>query len=160
MRLLLPVSGELKEDVMVFGQEPCNSGRRKRRSVAYLGLLPPPIDGQCDIMSLYRARYGEPKPGMRVFIVTCQQKDGWKGIDRETDALVPERPKAQQAVSEPSDSHTPHMHKGSARDAQRQGPRAASQPPGGNETETGGKECGMRSAKRGIEGEGGGAGTG
>src|ERR1039457_7637613 len=63
----------------VFGQEPCSSGRSKRRNVAYLGLLPPPVDGWSDITYLYRARYGEPRPGMRVFIVTCQQKNGWKG---------------------------------------------------------------------------------
>ena len=44
-RLYLAVSGELNEDVMVFGQEPCSRGRYKRRNVSYLGLLPPPIGG-------------------------------------------------------------------------------------------------------------------
>jgi hypothetical protein len=109
VRLLLRISGELKEDVMVFGQEPCNSGRRKRRNVAYLGLLPPPINGLSEITYLYRARYGEPRPGTRVFIVTCQEKEGWKGMDRETNALVPDRPKGEQAATEASYSQNRHM---------------------------------------------------
>jgi len=72
------VEGDLNEDMMVFGQEPCSSGRRKRRKVACLGLLPPPTAGWSDLTYLYRARYGEPRPNQRVFILTCQQKDGWK----------------------------------------------------------------------------------
>jgi hypothetical protein len=118
VRLQLQVSGELTEDVMVFGQEPCSSGRHKRRNVAYLGLLPLPVDGLSDITDLYRARYGEPWPGTKIFIVTCQQKDGWKGFDKETSEIVPERPEGQQAVAEPASSQYVLMHKGSSRDAQ------------------------------------------
>jgi hypothetical protein len=118
VRLQLEVSGELNEDVMVFGQEPCSSGRHKRRNLAYLGLLPPPVDGLSDITDLYRARYGEPRPGTKVFIVTCPQKDGWKGFDKETSEIVPDRPKGQQAAAEPAGSQYTLMHKGSSRDAQ------------------------------------------
>jgi hypothetical protein len=64
---------------MVFGQAPCSAGRRKRRNVSYLGLLPAAQDGLIDITALYIARFGEPRPGERVFIVTRQQKDGWEG---------------------------------------------------------------------------------
>ena len=141
VRLLLRIAGDLKEDVMVLGQEPCNSGRRKRRNVAYLGLLPPPINGLSDITYLYQARYGQPRPGKRVFIVTCQQKNGWKGIDREASALVPEPPKGHQATSEPENSQIPHMHKGSTRDAQGGGPPAASQSLEGTETGEGGEKA-------------------
>jgi hypothetical protein len=117
VRLWLRITGELNEDVTVFGQETCSAGRSKRRNVAYLGLLPPTVDGWSDITCLYRARYGEPMPGTKVFIVTCQQKNGWKGMDRETSALVPDRPKAQPAAAEPVNSQNPHMHKGSTGDA-------------------------------------------
>ena len=92
VRLFLAVSGALNEDIMVFGQEPCSRGRRKRRNVSYLGLLPPPIGGLSEITRLYQARFGEPRPGQKIFLVTCQQKDGWKGLDLETSASVPERP--------------------------------------------------------------------
>ena len=152
VRMLVRVSGELNEDVMVFGQEPCSSGRFKRRNVAYLGLLPPPIGGMSDIMHLYKARYGEPRPGTKVFIVTCQQKNGWKGIDEEINAVVPDRPKGPQASSEPATSQNPYMHKGSTRDAEGTIALVVGQSPGGAEPVTvGGKAAG---AAIGGDGEG------
>ena len=157
-RLVLRLSGELNEDVMVFGQAPCSSGRRKRRNVAYLGLLPPPVDGLSDITDIYHARYGEPSPGTRVFIITCQQKDGWKALDRETSDIVPDQPQGKLAASEtvmqgdtlpaetaPSgfpapvtqvNSHNPLMHKGCTRDEQGIGPQVAAQLPKDTESET------------------------
>jgi len=98
VRLYVEVSGELTEDIMVFGQEPCSRGRQKRRNVSYLGLLLPPIGGRSEITGLYRAKFGEPRPGQKVFIVNCQEKDGWKGLDMETSATVPERPTGEQEL--------------------------------------------------------------
>ncbi len=111
-RLFLPVSGELNEDIMVFGQAPCSRGRYKRRNVSYLGLLPPPIGGLSEITHLYTAKFGEPRPGQKIFIVTCQEKDGWKGFDLETSATVPEPPAELQAISAPAVSHPTSMHTG------------------------------------------------
>ena len=84
----------------------------KRRNVAYLGLLPAPQDGLSDITDMYIARYGEPRPGMKVFIVTRQQQDGWEGDDRETNEIVPERPAEQQAVPTAALTLIPLMYKG------------------------------------------------
>src|ERR1035437_8889584 len=39
VRLFLPISGPVAEDIMVFGQAPRNSGPRTRRNASYLGLL-------------------------------------------------------------------------------------------------------------------------
>jgi hypothetical protein len=89
VRLLLNVIGPITEKIMVFGQAPCSAGRSKRRNVSYLGLLPAPIDGLADITALYVARYGEPKPGEKVFIVTRQQKNGWESPDHVTSEIVP-----------------------------------------------------------------------
>jgi hypothetical protein len=136
VRILLQVIGELSEDVMVFGQTPCSSGRHKRRNVAYLGLLPPPVDGLSDITDLYRARYGEPRSGERVFIVTCQQKDGWKALERETSDIVPPPPEAQQATTKQAVSQQVLMHKGSTRDAQGIAAPPTSQLPLGPKPET------------------------
>jgi hypothetical protein len=118
-RLFLAVSGELNEDIMVFGQEPCSRGRYKRRNVSYLGLLPPPIGGLSEITRLYKAKFGEPRPGQKIFIVTCQEKDGWKGFDLETSATVPERPKELQASAEIAGGHIPYMHTGCTWDVDR-----------------------------------------
>ncbi len=80
VRLRLSV-GTVREDIMVFGQPPCSAGRMKCRRVYYLGLLGPATNGQCDITDLYIARFGQPRPGQKVFIVTCQTRNGWKGRD-------------------------------------------------------------------------------
>jgi hypothetical protein len=78
------------EDLMVFGQAPCSAGRSKRRNVSYLGLLGPAVGGLAEITEMYKARFGEPRAGRKVFIVTRQQKDGWEGPRVEVSAIVPE----------------------------------------------------------------------
>jgi hypothetical protein len=156
VRMWLEVAGELSEEVMVFGQAPCSAGRNKRRNVAYLGLLRPPAGGRSEITDLYKARFGEPRPGTRVFIVTCQQKDGWKGMEQATSEIVPSRPEDQQtattgiargipAADEGENSQKALMHKGCTPAAE------------GDNTRTerpllGGKEAGKRGER--AEGSG------
>jgi hypothetical protein len=122
---------------MVFGQEPCSRGRYKRRNVSYIGLVPPPIGGRSEITWLYKAKFGEPRPGQKIFIVTCQEKDGWKGLDLETSATVPERPKELQAAAEPASGHIPYMHTGCTPDAEGTIPPVIGQSPGDTEPATG-----------------------
>jgi hypothetical protein len=131
VRLLLRVTGPVTEDIMVFGQSPCSAGRMKRRNVAYLGLLPAPQDGMSDITEIYVARYGEPRAGEKVFIVTCQQKDGWEGFELETSEIVPEKSARQQAIGAQSVTLQVHMHKGCTRDAQGSGSQAVPERPEG-----------------------------
>jgi hypothetical protein len=88
VRLLLNV-GIVPEDLMVFGQPPCSAGRMKCRRVYYLGLAEPATNGQRDITDLYAAKFGQPRPGQKVFIVTCQTRNGWKGPESLTSAIVP-----------------------------------------------------------------------
>jgi hypothetical protein len=52
-------------------------------------LLPPATDGWSDITDLYKARYGEPKPGMAIWIRTCQHIDGWTDVPKVARARVP-----------------------------------------------------------------------
>jgi hypothetical protein len=118
VRLRLMVTGPATEHIMVFGQAPCSAGRRKRRNVSYLGLLSAAQDGLSDITAMYIARYGAPRPGERVFIVTRQQKDGWEGYDQQTSEIVPVAPQGQQAVTTVASTLQPDMHKGRTRDAQ------------------------------------------
>ena len=98
VRLLVAV-GTAVEDIMLFGQAPCSAGRMKQRRLNYLGLIGEVIDGQCDITALYTARYGQPAPGQKVFLITNQHKNGWKGPDHITSAIVPPYPgQTQQTV--------------------------------------------------------------
>ena len=98
VRLFVAISGPVTEDIMVFGQAPCSQGREKRRNVSYLGLASAAVGGFSEITALYVARYGQPAPGQKVFIVTRQQKDGWEADDRETSEIVPDKPAGQPAA--------------------------------------------------------------
>jgi hypothetical protein len=81
-----------------------------------------------DITELYIARYGEPRTGEKVFIVTRQQKDGWEGFDKETSEIVPEKPAGQQATATGALTLQSLMHKGCTRDAQGIGSQAVPNP--------------------------------
>jgi hypothetical protein len=146
LRLLLRVSPETGEDaspaseyIMVFGQAPCSAGRSKRRNVSYLGLLPFPVHGLSDITDIYVAKYGEPRPGEKVFIVTVQQNSGWEGIEQETSEIIPQKPTDPPAPASSPLTLTPHMHKGCTRDVTGTNttsvpdqPHLFAQPTGGN----------------------------
>jgi hypothetical protein len=88
VRLALSV-GVVTDDIMLYGAAPCSEGRMKHRRVCYLGLLGRAAAGQCDITAQYTARFGQPAPGQKVFVVTSQQRNGWKGKDEVTSAVVP-----------------------------------------------------------------------
>jgi hypothetical protein len=111
----------------------------KHRRVNYLALLGPATNGQCDITAPYVARFGQPHPGQKVFVVTCQQKNGWKAQNHVASAIVPpsplpgeargprqtkaqavaptESPEAQPAPAQPSSSLPRVMYKGGTPDA-------------------------------------------
>ena len=132
--LLLPVSGPVTGDIMVFAQAPCSRGRSKRRNVCYIGLLPAPVNGVSNIAPLYIARFGVPAPQQKVFVVTIQQQNGWESHEHLTSAVVPDPPErpdppatnhpevqptaapqplpAPQAAADSALSLMPQMHKG------------------------------------------------
>jgi hypothetical protein len=133
LRLLLKLTGPVTEQIMVFAQAPCSAGRSKRRNVSYIGLLPPAVDGLCDITALYVARYGTPRPGEKLFIVTRQQKDGWEDFDQETCEIIPEPPSAHPAIATQASTLKVYMHKGCTRDAQATNPPSAPDTQASNE---------------------------
>ena len=133
LRFLLKLTGPVTEDIMVFAQAPCSAGRSKRRNVSYIGLLPLAVDGLCDITALYVARYGTPRPGEKLFIVTRQQKDGWEDFDQETSEIVPEPPSAHPALATQASTLTAYMHKGCPRGAQATNPPSAPDTQASNE---------------------------
>jgi hypothetical protein len=89
VRIKLRVSGPVEEDVMVSGQAPCSAGRKKWRRGVYLCLLAAAEGGQTDITAEYVARFGEPEPGMKVFIRVQQQRDGWQDLPTDLSEVVP-----------------------------------------------------------------------
>ena len=93
-----------QEDLMVFAWAPCNAGVDKNSHYAFLGLLPAPVRGECDITKLYLEKLKEwrklkgksyhiPLERSRIFIRVWQQLNGWVnevGMFR-AHALVPAR---------------------------------------------------------------------
>ena len=90
LRLKLTVSGPVDGDFMVWAQGPCAATRKKCRKPVYLCLVPPPEGGESDITQQYVARFGEPKPGQKVFIQTREQVNGWECWPKEVSAIVPQ----------------------------------------------------------------------
>jgi hypothetical protein len=91
-------------DIMVFGSPPRRAGQGPGGNYAFLGLLPPPEDGECEIAELYSAKLREwrrlknpqcqvPLEGARICIRTWPQDNGWesKGGMQVSHGLVPQR---------------------------------------------------------------------
>ena len=115
---MLKLTAPVTADIMVFAQAPCSACRNKRRNVSYLGILPLARDGLRDITTLYAARFGAPRPGEKLFIVTRQQKDGWEDYDHQTSEIVPEPLPSPPALAPGALTLQVYMHKGCTRDAQ------------------------------------------
>jgi len=122
VRLLLAV-GTASEDIMVFAQTPCSCGRMKHRRLCYIGLAGPATAGQCEITGPYIARFGQPAPGQKIFVMTNQEKNGWKGPDSVFSAIVPPpslpaeqpnpaEPKSESAVPAAKPESQPALAKG------------------------------------------------
>jgi hypothetical protein len=77
------------QHTLVWGTAPGSAGAYFPGRFVFLGLLPDPVAGISDITSLYVARYGIPQVGMRVFIQTRQQINGWQDLPKKTTAVAP-----------------------------------------------------------------------
>jgi uncharacterized protein YbdZ (MbtH family) len=75
--LKLRVTAPPAQYTLVCGPAPLKSGIRYVDHFPFLGLLPPPEDGWCDITELYVARHRVPKVDEAVWIRICQHIDGW-----------------------------------------------------------------------------------
>ena len=68
---------------------PCSPGRASCDDCRFVGVLPAPAQGSCDITSLYTARYGSPPVGTKVFVRVNQNVNGWEDMPVEASAIVP-----------------------------------------------------------------------
>ena len=60
-----------------MGTRPCSSGVRSVQHFPFLGFLPAPVDGWCDITDLFVKRHGVPAAGRAISIRTRQHINGW-----------------------------------------------------------------------------------
>ena len=89
LSIKLPVPSQPAQYTLVEAAAPVSAGVRCVQAYRFVGLLPAPVDGCCDITALYVARFGVPPPGTVVFIRTRQQIDGWNDVGKITSAMVP-----------------------------------------------------------------------
>jgi hypothetical protein len=85
----LRVLGSPTQLILVGGSRPVRAAVRCVQHFPFLGLVPAPIDGWCDITDLYVARYGVPKAGNAIWIRTCQHIDGWIDVPQVFRFRVP-----------------------------------------------------------------------
>ena len=89
LSIKLPVPSQPAQYTLVEAAAPVSAGVRCVQAYRFVGLLPAPVDGWCDITALYVARYGVPTPGKVIFIRTRQQIDGWSDVGKITSAMAP-----------------------------------------------------------------------
>ena len=87
--LKIRVDGTPAQLILVQGARPVRSCVRYVLHFPFLGLLPPPVDGWSDIIEMYVARFGVPKPGTAVWIRTCQQIDGFIDVPKALRFRIP-----------------------------------------------------------------------
>ena len=85
----VPVAGALAPHTLLQCAAPQNSGVRRVQRYPFLGLVPPPVDGWCDLTALIVARFGMLQAGMRLFIRTNQQVDGWADVPKLASIRIP-----------------------------------------------------------------------
>ena len=88
VKLKLHVLSQAVEHTLVLGARPCSPGVRCVQHFPFLGFLPVPVDGWCDITDLFVKRYGVPAAGRAIFIRTRQHINGWNDPPKQVRAIV------------------------------------------------------------------------
>ena len=74
---------------MLWGAPPCSQGQATSPGAVFLGTLTSPINNEIDVSTAYKARYGSPAVGSKVFVRVNQNINGWQDIPRQFAAIVP-----------------------------------------------------------------------
>ena len=85
--LKLSVSQPSAAPILIFASRPYNAGRRYCDKFHYIGTLPPPDGGECDITVQYVKVYPQPQPNSRVILQLVQQIDGWRDLLHRFEAI-------------------------------------------------------------------------
>ena len=104
LKIMVPVRSAPTQDIMVFAAPPRRAGQGPGGNYAFIGLLPPPKNGESEITRMLLTklkewrklrddRYQVPLDGARICIRTWPQENGWEGKAwmQITHGLVPRR---------------------------------------------------------------------
>lgn len=86
--LKLHALGPLVEHTLLLAASPRSCGVRCVQHFPFLGFLPAPVDGWCNLTALYVARYGVPAPGRAIFICTRQHINGWTDLPKQVSTRI------------------------------------------------------------------------
>jgi hypothetical protein len=87
--LKLSVPSTPAATVQVLATHPRSAGVSFAKHFTILCVLPAAEAGYSNILDLFVARYGQPRPGTRIFIRTRQVLNGWADAPKETTVIVP-----------------------------------------------------------------------
>ena len=76
------------EHTVLLAASPRSPGVRCVQHFPFLGFLPAPVDGWCDLTELFVRRYGVPALGRAIFIRTRQHINGWTDLPKEVSARI------------------------------------------------------------------------
>ena len=74
---------------MLRGAPPVSQGRGRSPGMVFLGTLDAPVNNAIDISAAYKAKYGSPRAGSKVFVRVNQNINGWEDIPSQFSAIVP-----------------------------------------------------------------------
>ncbi len=86
--LKLHVLDQPVEHTLLLAASPRGCGVRCVQHFPFLGFLPAPVDGWCNLTALYVARYGVPPPGKAIFICTRQHMNGWTDLPKQVSTRI------------------------------------------------------------------------
>ena len=87
-KLKLHVLSQPVEHTVLLGASPRSAGVRCVQHFPFLGFLPAPVDGWCDLTDLFVGKYGFPKVGRAVFIRTRQHINGWNDLPKQVSTII------------------------------------------------------------------------
>jgi len=87
--LKLATTGTPADGSMLRGAPPVSQGRGRSPGMVFLGTLDAPVNNAIDISTAYKAKYGSPPAGSKVFVHVNQNINGWEDIPSEFSAIVP-----------------------------------------------------------------------
>jgi hypothetical protein len=76
------------EQTLLLAASPRRPGVRCVQHFPFLGFLPAPVDGWCDITDLFVKRYGVPAAGRAVFICAHQHINGCNDPPKQVRTIV------------------------------------------------------------------------
>jgi hypothetical protein len=77
------------DDTELWGAPPVKPGVNRAPGMVYLGTLDSPANSAVDISTAYKARFGSPAVGSRVFVEVREMELGIKGETLQFQAVVP-----------------------------------------------------------------------